>query len=208
MDELKTARFKRRTNPLAIIILVVFLAMIFACGMFTGYLVSEGAKEANNSYYIVPSIAPTPSAEPSPSGFNAATENSESNALYPSPSPSPSAYYKLSVEERAEIEQVVMAEAGGEDYDGQRLVAQCILNACLFDDLRPLEAIEVYGYTPARKTPSESVVEAVSAVFDRGDFATSEPILYFYSPNLVYSAWHESQSFVLEHGGHKFFAKW
>ncbi len=63
---------------------------------------------------------------------------------------------------------VVMAEAGGECHLGQRAVAQCILSACLRDDLRPLEVVRVYGYTQARKKPTRSVQDAVKAVFDYG----------------------------------------
>lgn len=119
----------------------------------------------------------------------------------------PAPYYPLTDEDRALVASVVTAEAGGEDYDGQRLVAQCLLNACLMDGLSPDEAVEEYQYSAARPEPTESVLEAVSAVFDRHDTVTDEMILYFYAPALCSSDWHESQDFVLEHGGHRFFAE-
>lgn len=118
----------------------------------------------------------------------------------------PTAYYPLTDEERALVESVVMAEAGGEDYDGQRLVAQCILNACILEDKRPDEIVIDYQYTKKRPEPSESVVQAVAAVFDNYDVVTEEQILVFYAPRWCTSEWHESQQFVLEHGGHRFFA--
>lgn len=114
-------------------------------------------------------------------------------------------HYPLSEEERALVESVVMAEAGGESYEGQALVAQCILNACTKDNIRPAEAIKKYAYAKSRPKPSESVKQAVSAVFDKGELVTDEPIIYFYAPALVKSRFHESQVFALEEGGHKFF---
>lgn len=117
----------------------------------------------------------------------------------------PTAYYPLTDEERNLVESVVMAEAGAEDYDGQRLVAQCILNACIFEEKRPDEIVIDYQYTKNRPEPSESVKQAVAAVFDNYDVVTEENILVFYAPRWCTSEWHESQQFVLEHGGHRFF---
>ena len=113
--------------------------------------------------------------------------------------------YELSDAERTVVEQVVMAEAGGEPYDGQVAVAQCILAACEKDGIVPSEAVEEYGYTSNRCEPSESVVEAVSSVFDRGDTVVDEPIIYFYAPDRVESSWHESQVYVITIGNHRFF---
>lgn len=126
----------------------------------------------------------------------------------PEPAPSPEPRYALTDEERYEIEQVVMAEAGGEDYDGQRAVAQCILNAAELEGVRPTEAVVKYKYTPNRKTPTESVQAAVSAVFDAGDFPIDDTPLWFYAPARCTSKWHETQRYVAEIGGHKFFAAW
>jgi spore germination cell wall hydrolase CwlJ-like protein len=113
--------------------------------------------------------------------------------------------YKLSANERSLVEQVVMAEAGGEPYEGQMLVAQCILDACQIDGIRPSKAIEEYAYAKSRPKPTESVIRAVTAVFDRGETVVNEPILYFYAPDMVTSPFHESQQFVCEVGGHRFF---
>lgn len=113
--------------------------------------------------------------------------------------------YELTAAERDLVERVVMAESGGEGYDGMRLVAQCILNGCERSGLRPSSLIQTYGYTSARKAPSEDCKRAVTAVFDRGDTYTDEVIEVFYAPAICRSAWHESQTFVLEYGGHRFF---
>ena len=52
---------------------------------------------------------------------------------------------------------------------------------------------------------AKSVHDAVSAVFDNGDFVTDEPILYFYNPSIVYSSWHEAQKYWKTLYNHKFF---
>ena len=114
--------------------------------------------------------------------------------------------YELTESEFNEVCEVVMAEAGGECYKGQRAVAQCILNASLKDDIRPTEAIKKYKYTNYRKTPSESVREAVRSVFVDGNKVTNEAILFFYAPKWSKGEWHETQKFVAEIGGHRFFA--
>ena len=46
----------------------------------------------------------------------------------PEPTEAPVRFY-LSASERDTVERVVMAESGGESFEGQMLVAQCILNA-------------------------------------------------------------------------------
>jgi len=115
--------------------------------------------------------------------------------------------YSLTEAERDLIERVVMAESGGESYKGQMLVAQCILNACEIDGIRPAEAIRKYVYAKGRPKPSESVIRAVSAVFDKGETVTDEVIVYFYAPKMVKSEFHERQRFVLTEGNHKFFAE-
>ena len=115
--------------------------------------------------------------------------------------------YPLTPQERDLVERVVMAESGGESYKGQMLVAQCILNACEIDGIRPAKVIKKYVYAKARPEPSDSVKRAVSAVFDKGETVTDEPIVYFYAPKIVKSEFHESQIFAIEEGGHKFFCR-
>ena len=115
--------------------------------------------------------------------------------------------FYLSDYERAELESLVMAESGAESYEGQMGVAQCILNACEKENKKPSEIAIMYRYTKHRVSPNESVKEAVRAVFDRGEVVTEENILYFYAPAIVYSEWHETQTYVTTIGGHRFFAE-
>ena len=114
----------------------------------------------------------------------------------------------LSDYERNVAECIVMGEAGNQSYEGQILVAQCLFNACLKEGLKPSEIKTEYRYSGWHENPSDSVKNAVSAVFDDGYKMTEEFILYFYAPKYSKSKWHESQRFVIEEGGHRFFAGW
>lgn len=113
--------------------------------------------------------------------------------------------YDITDAERWEIASAVTAEAEGEPFAGKVAVAQCILQACEDDGIRPFEALTKYGYSKKRPKPSKEALEAVQAVFDHGDKVTSEPIKYFYSPALSRSSFHESQVHVLTINNHKFF---
>ena len=114
-------------------------------------------------------------------------------------------HYPLTDWERDLVERVVMAEAGGEEYDGQIAVAQCILNASELRHLRPSEALKELKYTSARPEATEQVKQAVAAVFDDGYKLLDCDVIYFYAPALVTSNWHESQTYVTTIGGHRFF---
>jgi spore germination cell wall hydrolase CwlJ-like protein len=117
----------------------------------------------------------------------------------------PTVYYELTTEERDLVERVVMAESGGEAQVGQKAIAQCILNACIKHGIRPTEAIKRLQYTSNRPNPTESVKEAVDAIFDHGEKIFDDDVLYFYAPALCNSAWHESQTYVTTIGCHRFF---
>ena len=115
------------------------------------------------------------------------------------------ARYALTAAERDTVERVVMAEAGADPFEGQIAVAQCILNACERENMRPDEIVIEYQYTDKRPDPTDEVKAAVSAVFDDGETVTDAEILYFYAPELCESEWHESQEYVMTVGGHRFF---
>ena len=115
--------------------------------------------------------------------------------------------YDATADELLTVARVVHSEACGEGFDGQALVAQCILNTAEATGMRPDEVVLAKGqYASPAKEPSEEVYAAVEAVFLQGYTVTDEKIRYFYSPANTYSAWHENNlDYVLTHGGHKFF---
>ena len=131
-------------------------------------------------------------------------------------------FYPLTDYERCLVESIVAGESGIEPYWGKVGVASCILNACLLEDKRPEEIQTMYGYAgwkPIEKFESEclaaygntnlsdEVREAVSQVFDRGEVLSTE-ILWFYAPKYSNGSFHQTQKFVIEIGGHRFFAPW
>lgn len=113
--------------------------------------------------------------------------------------------YELTDAERWEIASVITAEAEGEPFAGKVAVAQCILQACEDNGIGPFETLTKYKYSRYRPEPCEEALEAVQAVFDFGQVASTEPIKYFYAPERVVSDWHESQVYVMTINGHKFF---
>lgn len=190
-------RRRRRIKPYIInrcIFAAVVLAVIILIAAAISIAVS-GARDAKNDAIVPDKELPAVTSQTTTEGKNEAAEATQA----------PAVFFALTPEQRTLIEQVVSAESRSEPYDGQVAVAQCILNACLKDDITPEQAIKKYKYTSARVEPSRSVCEAVAAVFDRGEGITEEPILYFYNPAIVESEFHESQTFVIEIANHKFF---
>ena len=115
--------------------------------------------------------------------------------------------YDATPEELEIVARVVQSEARGEGFEGQVLVAQCILNTAEATGKRPAEVVlERKQYAAPATSADESVKKAVEAVFVDGYTVTDEPIRYFYAPKYTYSEWHEnSLCYVLTHGGHRFF---
>lgn len=190
-------RRRRRIKPYIInrcIFAAIALAVIVLVIMAITLAVS-GARNAQKAASVPEVELVAPGTETQETSKNEATETPQT----------PAVFFALTPEQRTLIEQVVSAESRGEPYDGQVAVAQCILNACLKDDITPEQAIKKYKYTSARVEPTNSVREAVAAVFDRGEGITEEPIIYFYNPAIVKSEFHESQTFVIEIANHKFF---
>ena len=116
----------------------------------------------------------------------------------------PEKRYELTTDEFYLVCGIVAAESKGEPYAGMMAVAQTILNNCERNNSRPFDIAWMYA-TPD-DTWSDEVWLAVTAVFFEGQTVTDETILWFYAPAICASEWHESQRFVMEIGGHRFFA--
>ena len=190
-------RRRRRIKPYIInrcIFAAIALAVIVLVIMAITLAVS-GARDAQKPTISTPGQTAGQLTQTPGTGKNEATETPQT----------PAVFFALTPEQRTLIEQVVSAESRGEPYDGQVAVAQCILNACLKDNIRPAAVLKKYHYTTARVEPTSSIRRAVAAVFDRGEGVTDEPIIYFYNPNLCESEFHESQIFVIEIQNHRFF---
>lgn len=105
------------------------------------------------------------------------------------------------------ILRVITAE-GGTDQLVCNGVAQCLYNACERDLwAHSVEyVIEEYQYTTPAEWVSDEARIAWDAVFCSGvTFVDFGDALYFYAPAYCDSPWHESQRFVAEVSGVRFF---
>lgn len=113
--------------------------------------------------------------------------------------------------ERDILSMIVMAEAGGEDLQGQIMVANVVLNRVKAGYGNSItEVVLAPGqFDPASSgtlwsmVPSASVYEAVDRALAGEDY--SEGALYFVSGSCDYSWFMEALTFIGQHGGHLFF---
>lgn len=118
-------------------------------------------------------------------------------------------YYELTDAERQAIENIVASEGGYCDYEFQALVAECILNGCIAEDMRPLEIFNRGDFWLTNNVaPTETTKKAVSDVFDKGVMPTAEKVRYYYNPNFCESPIHESMCYVLTCCDCRFFKDW
>lgn len=113
----------------------------------------------------------------------------------------------VQVQDRAFLEGLVMGEFGT-SYTGAVLVSQAIRDTMVKTGCYNAQQIaRDWGYTAkSRSQVSNDVKQAVAYVFDQGGSAVQHEIYYFYASHLIYSSWHESQHFVVEYGGCRFFS--
>ena len=188
----RRAKYRRRRIIALLILIAVLIALVWGVASLVRIIWNAAAAEIPDVSTSTPIVMERPII---------------STTSTPAATATPAARYTLTAEERDTVERVVMAEAGGESFEGKLLVAQCILTATEKTGLQPSEVVVKYKYTASRPEPSQSVKDAVAAVFDRGELVVDEPVMYFYNPAIVESEWHESQIFVIEVGGHRFFAE-
>lgn len=113
----------------------------------------------------------------------------------------------LSPQDRDLLERLVQGEAGGEGVEGAALVAQAIRDTMVYKGFNSVEAVrQALRYSgDISKQPNENVKQAVAYVFDQGGIVVKHKVFYFYAYGKCRSSWHESQTFVIQHGGHRFF---
>ena len=113
--------------------------------------------------------------------------------------------YAITEHDRETLEHIVEGEAGGESYEGKLWVATCLRNAMEKDNLSAEQVRIDYQYAGWSEKVSEDTKNAVKEVFIFGN-KMHDYVLWFYAPKWCDSEWHESQRFVAEIGGHRFFA--
>ena len=110
----------------------------------------------------------------------------------------------LSSYDRAKLERLVMGEAGSMGYLGCALVAQSIRDAMNRSNTSSIDQIisqyQYFGSTSIE--PNSDVKSAVSYIFDNNGAAVQHRVICFY---IGYSSWHETQTFITQVGGVRFF---
>ena len=124
----------------------------------------------------------------------------------------PDVYYnggaiKITGAERELLERLVMGEAGCEGYEGACLVAQTIRDFMLYKGYTTVESVRTScKYSGSlKREPNKNVKDAVAFIFDEGGYAVRHKIFYFYAFKNTKSSWHETNPFVIQHRGHRFF---
>lgn len=130
-----------------------------------------------------------------------------SNALIaianPDYSYSPS-HVSLSSYDRAKLERLVMGEAGTMGYTGCAVVAQAIRDSMNRSNTSSIDRIisEYQYFGSTNVAPNSDVKAAVSFIFDQDGIAVQHRVMCFY---IGYSPWHETQTFLTEIDGVRFF---
>lgn len=140
----------------------------------------------------------------------AAPVRTSGNFLFNITNPDPSYCGRVvQVEDRAVLEGLIMGEFGT-SYEGAVLVAQAIRDSMVSTgNYNAGRIAREWGYTARiHSSVNDNVKRAVSYVFDQGGSAVQHSIYYFYASHLIYSSWHESQKFIIEFGGCRFFSRW
>lgn len=141
------------------------------------------------------------------------TNVDQSEALLHTDSPDENytgAIVELSPEDRDLLERLVMGEAGGQGFEGAALVAQTIRDNIVYRGFKTVAEIRTScKYTGSiSRTPNDDVKRACAYVFDQGGIVVKHKIFYFYAFQYTTSRWHETQKFIVQHGGHRFFSTW
>ena len=112
--------------------------------------------------------------------------------------------FNLSESEKYDIACVVMGEFGGGGFTGCALIAQAIRDAMQTYGYSANDALVNMGYYGYNGSPNYDSYDAIDYIFS-GNAAVQHRILYM---NNTYSAWHESQNFICEYQGVRFFDAW
>lgn len=112
----------------------------------------------------------------------------------------------LTEDDRYLIAKTVMREFGDGGYDACCLQAQAFRDAMVLSHASAEYTYKYFQYDayPLVKEPSQECYEAVDYIF-AGNMAVPHRVLYMYAPEYVTSKWHESQTFVVDYNGVRFF---
>ena len=113
-------------------------------------------------------------------------------------------HLSLSSYDRAKLERLVMGEAGSMGFNGCAVVAQAIRDSMVRSGTTSIDQIidEYQYFASTSMQPNSDVKNAVSFIFDQDGIAVQHRVMCFY---VGYSAWHETQTFITQIDGVRFF---
>lgn len=116
----------------------------------------------------------------------------------------------LTDEDRDLLEKLCYGEFGSGGFIGAALIAQAVKDAMCFDGYPTVESVIINcRYTGSTtKGTSEECKQAVAYIFDENHDAVQHRLMYMYNPNMVQSAFHESQNYIMSYQEIRFFDRW
>ncbi len=174
----------------------------------TAKTTTEATTEATTAEQTIPFATAIPPAEP-------ADYNEQWAAGYLVAIDNPDKTYEcakvtLTDEDRDLLERLCYGEFGSGGFIGAALIAQSVKDAMCFDGYPTVESVIINcHYTGSTDAGTTAVCkQAVSYIFDENHDAVQHRLMYMYNPNLVSSAFHESQNYILTYQEVRFFDRW
>jgi len=114
---------------------------------------------------------------------------------------------RLSDSERELAANIIMREFGNEGYIACCLQAQALRDAIIYTGTSLESVYHDYQYDRYSfiYAPNQDCYDAIDYIFDLGGLAVPHRILVMYNSMYTTSSWHESQKFVVEYKGVRFF---
>lgn len=154
-------------------------------------------------------VAPTTT---EPTTDEPSTEEPEVNGAYYEPAEASCVsgdIIRLSPEDRQLIAGIIAGEVDPYDEYGCLLLAQTLRDnwlRCGCSSAAEVQSCCQYdGYKPFT---TDCIEFAIARIFDNGGSVVEGRVYFMYAPALCQSDWHESQRFVVEHGGVRYFGTW
>lgn len=113
----------------------------------------------------------------------------------------------LQDDDRVLAAKIIMNEFGDGGFEACCLQAQALRDAMIYSrsSLEQIYHFFQYDKYPLLKIPNQDCYNAIDYIFESGELAVPHRVLVMYNPQHTKSDWHESQNFVIEYQGVRYF---
>ena len=113
----------------------------------------------------------------------------------------------LQDDDRVLAAKIIMNEFGDGGFEACCLQAQALRDAMIYSrsSLEQIYHFFQYDKYPLLKIPNKDCYNAIDYIFESGELAVPHRVLVMYNPQHARSDWHESQNFVIEYQGVRYF---